>query len=422
MPSTTRRREAKGSEAKATFATRRAVLGGCGRHYGCDIFCFCAAGVVCPFRFWWWTFLSTALQCLEVRATSSSVITNTSYSMTTDPYIFHKTKSSCADVNWCSYSRWSPFFSEFLPKAKVLSQVPQAFLDYLNTESIRLPPPKYEEKIISTSDNEYSDWEEEEEAVSGAVADPVAGFREFHESIEALVSKWKSVMVKLNWSAPKDAKWILINNSLQCTSALDIYLLLNASDHAAHDLDGHIYDECEDKDTGARLAPELVVKKWISDLNPALEFRIFVRDRRVVGVSQRDLNHYEFLADIKQKLTDTVTRFSESVLQKSEFPLTDYIVDVFIPRPYDKVVVLDVNPFERKWNSLLFTWHELLERRESDSFEMRIITETNLGSMSRKEHSENQVPIEVVDASLNSEAMVELAKEWNNLNVREKEN
>lgn len=336
--------------------------------------------------------------------------------MTSDPYIFHKTKLSCSQVNWCSYSNWSLYFSAFVPKAKVLKPVPQAFLDYLNSESIRLPAPKYEEKIVSTSDNEYSDWEEAEE---DAESDAVADFKDFHRAIEDVVAQWKSVTVKLNWSAPKDAKWILINNSLQCTSALDIYLLLNASDHAAHDLDGHIYDDCEDKETGARLEPELVIKKWIADLNPALEFRIFVRDRRVIGVSQRDLNHYEFLEDIKQTLTDTVANFYDTTLKGSDFPLADYIMDVFIPRPYEEVVILDVNPFERKWDSLLFTWHELLEPRQSHAFELRIITETNMGSMARKEHSENQVPIEVVDASLNSEAMVELAKEWHNLNVKE---
>lgn len=353
----------------------------------------------------------------EVRARSSGTISNTTFSMTAEPYIFHETKTTCEEVNWCSYSKWSPFFSAFIPQTKVLKPVPQAFLDYLNSDSIRLPAPQYDDKIVSTSDNEYSDWEDEEPEES----DPVAGFKEFHHSIENVVSQWKSVMVKLNWSAPKDAKWILINNSLQCNSALDVYLLLNASDHAAHDLDGHIYDDCEDSDTGTRLEPELVMKKWISDLNPALEFRIYVRGRRVVGVSQRDLNHYEFLEGIRQKLTATITHFYDRELKHSEFPVADYIMDVFIPRPYNKVVILDVNPFERKWNSLLFTWHELLEPRESDNFELRIITETNLGSMARKDHSENQVPIEVVDASLNSEAMVELAKEWQNLDVQDKQ-
>lgn len=339
--------------------------------------------------------------------------------MTVAPHVFHATKCTCSDVNWCSYSKWSAFFPGFLPKAKVLKPVPQAFLDYLNSESIRIPAPKYDDKVVSTSENEYSDWENESD---DETSDPVASFKDFHNDLDKVVSKWKSVMVKLNWSAPKDAKWILINNSLQCTSVQDIYLLLNASDHAAHDLDGHIYDECEDKDTGERAEPELVVKKWITDFNPALEFRIFVRDKMIVGVSQRDLNHYEFLENLQLELKKTISDFHANVLKSSEFPLSDYIMDVYIPRPYNKVTILDINPFDRKWNSLLFTWHELLERLEGTNFELRIITETNLGSMARKDHSENQVPIEVVDASLNSEAMIELAKKWHLLGVEDNDN
>lgn len=340
----------------------------------------------------------------EVRVTTAA--------MTADPHVFHEARYSAADVNWCSYSRWSPFFAAYTPSATVLGPLPEAFLAYLNSDSIRLPAPKYEPKVVATSDNEYSDWEDAE-----VQDEPVAGFSEFHRRVEEVVAHWGSVMVKLNWSAPKDARWILLNNSLQCRSALDVYLVLNASDHAAHDLDGHMYDECDDA-LGERLQPELVVKRWIPNMNPALEFRIFVRGRRVMGVSQRDLNHYEFLADIKPELTETITQFHRSELRSSPFPLENYIMDVYIPRPYNKVVVLDVNPYGRKWNSLLFTWNELLEPRESDAVELRIITETNLGSMARKDHSENQVPIEVVDASLNSDAMVELAKEWHNLEAR----
>lgn len=333
--------------------------------------------------------------------------------MTSDTHYFHKAGVTCAQINLCSYSQWSKHFSEFLPRAKVLAPVPQAFLDYLNSESIRLPPPKYVEAIDPNSDNEYSDWEDEE----NEQINPVLEFQEFHEQIQDIVEKYRAVVVKLNWSAPKDARWILINNSLRCTSASDIYLVLNASDHAAHDLDGHIYDECEDKDEGRHLEPEIVVKKWIDDFNPALEFRIFVRNKKILGVSQRDVNHYEFLLDLQEKLHTTLKNFQQNVIWKSDFPLKDYIMDVYIPRPHDKITIIDINPFTRKWDGLLFTWHELLEKENNGEFELRILTETNMGSLARKDHSENQVPIEVVDALMDSEAMIELAKNWDLLSV-----
>lgn len=333
--------------------------------------------------------------------------------MTGETHIFHQTVTQCHQVNWCSYSKWSPFFQDYLPKSKVLKPIPQAFLDYLNSESIRLPPPKYLNPVTANSDNEYSDWEDDEENQSN----PTADFQEFHEEIEKVIDQWGSVMAKLNWSAPKDAKWILINNSLKCTSAGEIYLVLNASDHAAHDLDGHIYDECVDKDDGTVMELELVLKKWIDDFNPALEFRVFIKNGKILGASQRDVNYYEFLQELQPRFHGLIKRFQQQTLSKSGFPLKDYILDIYIPRPYKDIVVIDINPFTRKWDSLLYTWHELLEKENNGEFELRLLTETNLGSLSRKEHSENQVPIEIVDALMNPNAMIELAKNWNPLKL-----
>ncbi|KAM9922920.1 hypothetical protein OXX59_005503 [Metschnikowia pulcherrima] len=328
--------------------------------------------------------------------------------MTVSAFTFHDLTVTCAQVNQCSFSSWSPFFASHITEAEVLKDIPDAFLEYLNSDSIRLPPPKYENKVSADSDNEYSDWEEDNLGPES----PCADFAEFDEKVQKIVSKFKHVMPKLNWSAPKDARWILINNSLQCMSNADVYLLLNASDHIAHDLDGHIYDDCEDKAEGPHLKPELVLKKWARDFNPALEFRIFVKNKNFLGVSQRDLNHYQFLSDLHPKLHALLEKFSDNVIRKSKFPLKNYVMDVYIPAPHENVLIVDINPFSRKWDSLLFTWHELLEKDNDGEFELRLITETNLGAMARKEHSENQVPIEVVDASMNTEAMVELAKRW----------
>lgn len=329
----------------------------------------------------------------------------------TATHIFQETPITCSQVNACAYLHWSSYFKDYVPSAKVFKEVPQSFIDYLQSESIRLPPPKIPDEVRATSDNEYSDWEDEE----APNTNPVAPFLEFHEQIEDTVKKWKNVFVKLNWSAPKDAKWIIVNNTLECNFTDDVYLLLNASDHTAHDMNGHIYDECEDKDTGQKLAPELVIKKFITDFNPALEFRLFVRGNEIIGASQRDLNHYQFLETIKVKLQDSIKQFHKNVILKSNFPLHDYIMDIYIASPYEKVTVLDINPFTRKWDALLFTWLELLEKDKDGTFELRLITETNMGALSRRDHSESQVPIEVVDALLNGDAMVELAREWQKL-------
>ncbi|QRG38809.1 hypothetical protein FDK38_003227 [Candidozyma auris] len=330
--------------------------------------------------------------------------------MTQETHVFNRIRVTCNKVNSCSYSNWHVHFKNHIPEAEVIKPLPPAFLKYLSADSIRLPTSATVER---NDDNEYSDWEDDSEP--SLAADPVEGFHDFHEKLKGIVDKFGKVLVKTNWSAGKDAKWILINNSLQCTSVNDIYLLLNSSDHIAHDLDRHIYDECEDRDEGPYMEPELVVKKWIFDFNPALEFRIFIKDRKFLGVSQRNPGHYIFLEEVLPKLKEALTNFQASVIAKTTFPAYDYIMDVYIPRPYNKVTIIDVNPFTRKWDSLLFTWHELLEKENDGNFELRIITETNMGHLARKDHSESQVPLEVVGAANDSQAMVELAREWSSL-------
>ena len=44
------------------------------------------------------------------------------------------------------------------------------------------------------------------------------------------------MFIKLNWSSPKDATWIMFNNSLRCSSLSQLYLLLKSSDFIVHDL------------------------------------------------------------------------------------------------------------------------------------------------------------------------------------------
>lgn len=131
----------------------------------------------------------------------------------------------------------------------------------------------------------------------------------------------------------KDAAWITATQSLKCSNPFDIYLLLKSSDFINHDL-SHAYDECID---GQHYEPdqsyELVLRKWY-DLHPSMEFRCFVRNREIIGkirlltdqvllhsanridssslgISQRDINYYEFLADMKDDLETTIHEFFE---------------------------------------------------------------------------------------------------------------
>ena len=71
-----------------------------------------------------------------------------------------------------------------------------------------------------------------------------------------------------------------MGNSLACTNAEEVMLLLKSSDRIAHDI-CHAFDGCNPKPPDP---PQyaLVLKKFY-DLKPEREFRCFVRDRDLLG-------------------------------------------------------------------------------------------------------------------------------------------
>jgi len=170
------------------------------------------------------------------------------------------------------------------------------------------------------------------------------------------------VAPKLNWSAPKDATWIAMKkNSMECSSANDIYLLLKSSDFVTHDLE-HAFDDTdlnsEHNLTKDNINFVLVLRKWFK-VNPSCEFRCFVRDKRVVGICQRDLNHFDFLFPLVEKIRNTVVEYFDRVL-KDTFPEPDLVFDIYLPNPYEKVRLMDINPWAPRTDPLLFSWLELL--------------------------------------------------------------
>lgn len=182
-------------------------------------------------------------------------------------------------------------------------------------------------------------------------------------------------MPKLNWSAPKDATWISATNSLECKTANDVYLLLKSSDFVTHDLqhayDGTVDDTLSDP-TSEQTASEtpsdtgfhLVLRKYFQ-LNPSLEFRCFVRNRQLLGICQRDLNHFDFLVALCPKLQDLIVAFFEKHI-KAVFPGQNFAFDVYIPPPHERVWLVDFNPWDRRTDPLLFSWLELLTLPEPE--------------------------------------------------------
>ena len=200
-----------------------------------------------------------------------------------------------AHVDSCRFERWYPSFQSVTFDSKCL-ELPSAFIEYLHADGLVLPgvnsslPPPHPDACADTDDDddpaprasviEELDSSDDE---SDAVADPALQFPDVLAWIESSIeSLGGAVLPKLNWSAPKDAVWIMANQTLKSTNAEDIVLLLKSSDYIAHDL-GAPYEACDDGAPDVR--PDklhLVLREWF-DLQQSNEFRCFVRNNCLIG-------------------------------------------------------------------------------------------------------------------------------------------
>jgi hypothetical protein len=267
-------------------------------------------------------------------------------------------------------------YRSITPKARIIPLTP-AFLDYLREDGIVLPDDNAEQQPHWDDGDSgvYSEDKEGEDDGDGdddALLDPSIHFRDIHILIKEVIAELGGrVAPKLNWSAPKDATWIAAN-SMACRTPSDIYLLLKSSDFITHDLE-HAFDDCIDDPEGSTsnsstepipktlddISYTLVLRKWL-ELNPSLEFRCFVRARTLIAMTQRDLNHFDFLFPMADQLRDLIQSFFDERL-KGTFPDPNFAFDVYIPPPHKRVWLIDVNPWAPRTDPLLFSWLELLQ-------------------------------------------------------------
>ncbi|KAH3680942.1 hypothetical protein WICMUC_000085 [Wickerhamomyces mucosus] len=376
-----------------------------------------------------------------------------------EEHVFREIPVTRSQIINCSFSSWYPKYKSHVPKSKIIKPLPHQFIDYLTSDGIQLPDDGHYQVNMGNGNDEYSDWSEDEDEETEqklreldsssdesdeeddkiqkpkkSTAEIFSEFQDIHTQIKDIIAEWGSITPKLNWSAPRDATWIMATNTMKCENASDVYLILNASNYIMHDI-SNAFDEVKEENNGVegqddikstQLEMELILRKWVS-INPALEFRVFVKNRRIIGVSQRELNYYDYLENLTSTIRTLIDDFFENVLVDS-FPDPDFVFDVYLPRPFDKTYLIDINPFSRTTDSQLFTWHELagesqnkiddVDDGEEENYQIRLVTEVNKGRFASKEHSENQVPKDVVDASLDSNAMAELAKQWKELQTK----
>ncbi|KAK0273781.1 hypothetical protein LTS00_015713, partial [Friedmanniomyces endolithicus] len=212
--------------------------------------------------------------------------------------------------------------------------------------------------------DDYSSDDDDENETT----DIAEGWRDLHNTIKATIAELGGVVVpKLNWSAPKDATWINAGNSMECRTPNDIYLLLKSSDFVTHDLERAFDDTVITPGAGAEQEGEeipycLVLRKAFQ-LNPSLELRCFVRNRRLLCLCQRDMNYYPFLAGLEGRIRGVIQEFFDSRVRDT-FEDGDFVMDVYVPAPYGRCWVVDFNPWAGRTDPLLFSWLEVLTMEE----------------------------------------------------------
>jgi hypothetical protein len=281
-----------------------------------------------------------------------------------------------------------------------LVPLPPPFLDYLRADGILLPP----ENSPNDKDSGFEDEDEEE--------NPSEPWADTHDRIRSTIRELGGKVVpKLNWSAPKDATWIATTNDMECRTPNDIYLLLKSSDFVTHDLE-HAFDDCDGQ---ADVPYHLVLRKSFN-MNPSLEFRCFVRHRKLLAISQREMNHFDFLFELRESFKAKILDFLEVL---ADFPDDNFVFDVYIPPPHDRVWLIDINPWAPRTDPLLFSWLEILSmpEPEDDSLfdpEFRLIQrdDPEAYQFAATKYSAHKLPKDVVDASMTPGNMKNMMEEW----------
>jgi hypothetical protein len=275
----------------------------------------------------------------------------------------------------CAMRSWYPAHRRHTFRTELIALEPP-FLAYLDADGVVLPTPA-DPANLSPLDPRAGRAAAADEGGGGggddaALQNPPPCFPSLECAIVAAITALGGdAFPKLDWTAPADATWVAPAGSLRCATAGDVFLLLKSSDLARYDLDlarrlqgergGSGSGGGEPQPQPPAFTPHLALRTWYP-LHPAGEWRVFVRGRRVVGVSQRHtgqrFDHLAASPEERHAARDALLDFYERKV-RGAFPLRDYAWDAYIDRR-GRVWLLDFAPFGYETSPLLFGWDELL--------------------------------------------------------------
>jgi hypothetical protein len=191
------------------------------------------------------------------------------------------------------------------------------------------------------------------------------------------------IFPKLDWSSPKDAKWVN-GNSLKCCTPEDVLALMKSSDFVLHDVTEVGFNLSVSPDKSYE--HNLVLRKYV-DIEGSSEFRVFISplNQRVVAISQRDTTTaYPYLIGQESNLRRLIVQFHADVVkvgfrdimksfrghtveaegageEEEETVVDGYVMDVSVDATKGKVTIVDFNVWGGSTEATLFSWGEILE-------------------------------------------------------------
>ena len=141
-------------------------------------------------------------------------------------------------------------------------------------------------------------------------------------------------------------------------------MLLKSSEFIVHDLTQPFKDCSDNEDQVSNVKYVLALKKWSGKVNPATEFRCFIRNRQLIAIEQRDTtNFYSHMSEEKDDIVrDIKSFFNENVKERlaEQSGIDKVVMDIARPSK-DVVKLIDFNPFGPTTDIKLFEWSELEE-------------------------------------------------------------
>lgn len=272
------------------------------------------------------------------------------------------------DVLACQFSSWYPRYCSAPGRRNttipsVILDLPADFVDYLQADGVQLPKGVTASCIFSTpkqdDEDEDSSWSSSTETAASF------DFPELNEQVELAIKQLGGAVVpKLNWSCPKDAVW-MNGGTLKCETAGDVYLLLKSSDFVAFDLNKATTEVMDQSPSEVNY--QLILRKW-SNLYPSQEFRVFVRERQIRAISQRQATqYYPHILEQVDHYQQLIQQFWDEHMERA--PCDDVVMDVYIDKK-DRVWLIDFNVWGSRTDALLFTWSEIAQL---ETVEMRVV-------------------------------------------------